>query len=208
MVERQLIDRGIADPLVLGAMRKVPRHLFVSAALAEMAYDDRPLPIGNRQTISQPYMVALMAEALALKGGEKVLEIGTGSGYAAAVVAEIASAVYTIERLAPLAETATDTLKSLGYDNVHVRCADGTLGWPEAAPFDAIVVTAGAPTVPETLKQQLKTGGRLVIPVESDFGLQTLLCVTRCGQDEFDTEDLGGVRFVPLIGEQGWHPPE
>lgn len=208
MVDRQLVGRGITDPQVLAAMRKVPRHLFVAAALAEMAYDDRPLPIGNRQTISQPYMVALMAEALALEGGEKVLEIGTGSGYSAAVVAEIASEVYTIERLAPLADKANDTLKTLGYENVHVRCADGTLGWPEAAPFDAIVVTAGAPSVPDTLKQQLKTGGRLVIPVESDYGLQTLVRETRRSEDKFDVEDLGGVRFVPLIGEEGWHPPE
>lgn len=204
MVERQVVARGISDPLVLKAMRTVPRHLFVDAALEDRAYDDQPLPIGSKQTISQPYIVALMTEALALGGAERVLEIGTGSGYAAAVIAEIASEVYTIERIGKLARHAGDTLKALGYDNVHVRCGDGTLGWPDAAPFDGIVVTAGGPTVPVALKDQLKVGGHLIIPVDDHWGQQTLVRLTRRGGNTFDTEDLGPVRFVPLIGAQGW----
>jgi len=204
MVEQQLAARGISDAAVLDAMGKVPRHLFVPEHRAACAYDDRPLPIGSGQTISQPFVVALMAQALALTGNERVLEIGTGSGYAASVLAEIAGEVYTIERIAALARRAGNTLAEHGYDNVHVICGDGTLGWPDAAPYEGIVVTAGAPRVPEALKRQLAIGGRLVIPVEEGFGAQLLLRVTRMGENAFETEDLGGVRFVPLIGEQGW----
>lgn len=206
MVDRQLAGRDISDPLVLTAMRKVPRHLFVSQSMAHYAYDDTPLPIGNRQTISQPYIVALMVEALGLKGGERVLEIGTGSGYAAAVMAEIAAEVFTIERIDDLASHARVTLASLGYDNVQVITGDGTLGWPDGAPYDGIVVTAGGPEIPAALKAQLAVGGRLVVPVGAKGGFQELVCLTRTGEQEFDTDNLGAVRFVPLIGEQGWHP--
>lgn len=205
MVERQLVRRGISDPLVLKAMRKVPRHLFVSQTMAQFAYEDTPLPIGSRQTISQPYIVALMTEALGLKGGERVLEIGTGSGYAAAVMAEIVAKVYTIERIEDLAAHARVTLNSLGYDNVEVICGDGSLGWLDAAPYDGIVVTAGGPEVPPALKTQLAVGGRLVIPVEAEDDFQELLRLTRSGGHTYGTVDLGDVRFVPLIGEQGWH---
>ena len=204
MVRDQIARRGVTSEKVLDAMRKVPRERFLPAGQADYAYDDSPLPIGERQTISQPYIVAYMAEALALKGGEKVLEIGTGSGYAAAILAEIAADVYTIERIQGLAEMASAVLDDLGYSNVHVRHGDGTLGWPEQAPFDGIVVTAGGPDVPETLKQQLKVGGRLVIPVGTSTWYQELVRVTRVEETEFETEDLVPVRFVPLIGEEGW----
>src|ERR1017187_6539276 len=168
MVKRNIAARGVGDELVLDAMRKVPRELFLPKNLREFAYEDSPLPIAGEQTISQPYIVAFMAEALMLKGGEKVLEIGAGSGYAAAVLSEIAANVCTVERLGQLADKAAATLADLGYDNVHVLHGDGTRGWPEHAPYDAIVVAAGAPQVPESLKQQLKLGGRLVIPVGTD----------------------------------------
>jgi protein-L-isoaspartate(D-aspartate) O-methyltransferase len=204
MVEHQLERRGIADPLVLEAMRKVPREAFVPPELAEEAYADGPLPIGEGQTISQPYIVALMAEALELRGDERVLEIGAGSGYAAAVLAEIAAELYTVERHARLAEEAAARLTRLGYDNVHVRVGDGSLGWPEQAPFDAIVVAAGAPEVPEALKEQLAMGGRLVIPVGQGRTLQDLLRLRRLSETEYQREELGGVRFVPLVGEEGW----
>ncbi|HLE82759.1 MAG TPA: protein-L-isoaspartate(D-aspartate) O-methyltransferase [Thermoanaerobaculia bacterium] len=204
MVEHQLERRGIADPLVLEAMRKVPREAFVPPELAEEAYADGPLPIGEGQTISQPYIVALMTEALELRGGERVLEIGAGSGYAAAVLAEIAAELYTVERHARLAEEAAARLTRLGYDNVHVRVGDGSLGWPEHAPFDAIVVAAGAPEVPEALKEQLAVGGRLVIPVGQGRTLQDLLRLRRLSETEYQREELGGVRFVPLVGEEGW----
>src|SRR5579872_3924773 len=163
MVERSISARGVRDELVLAAMRKVPRELFVPETLREFAYDDSPLPIADEQTISQPYIVAFMAEALLLKGGEKVLEIGAGSGYAAAVLSEIAANVYSVERIGRLAETAAGRLSGLGYDNVRVMHGDGTRGWPEHAPYDAIVVAAGGPQVPESLKSQLKIGGRLVM---------------------------------------------
>jgi protein-L-isoaspartate(D-aspartate) O-methyltransferase len=205
MVTEQIASRGVRSEAVLEAMRKVRREGFVPSYLGEFAYDDTPLPIEEEQTISQPYIVAFMVEALELSGGERVLEIGTGSGYAAAVLAEIADDVYTIERHALLAETAEARLRAEGYDRVHVRCGDGTLGWPEEAPFDAIIVAAGGPKVPESLCEQLRVGGRLVVPVGEEVGFQTLMCVTRTGESEFQEEDLGGVRFVPLVGEEGWH---
>lgn len=204
MVERDIAARGVRDELVLDAMRRVPRELFLPKNLREFAYEDSPLPIAGEQTISQPYIVAFMAEALMLKGGEKVLEIGAGSGYAAAVLSEIAANVYTVERLGPLAEKAAATLAELGFDNVHILHGDGTRGWPEHAPYDAIVVAAGGPQVPESLKQQLKVGGRLVIPVGADQRGQELVRVTRVPNDEYRSEDIADVRFVPLIGEEGW----
>ena len=185
-----------------------PVKSFLPANLREFAYEDAPLPIEEGQTISQPYIVAFMTEALALRGGEAVLEIGTGSGYAAAVLSTIAANVYTVERHGPLAEKAAATLADLGYDNVRVLHADGTRGWPEHAPFDAIVVAAGGPTVPESLKSQLKIGGRLVMPVGTDQRAQELVRVTRTGQSEYRCEDLADVRFVPLLGEEGWAPEE
>jgi protein-L-isoaspartate(D-aspartate) O-methyltransferase len=204
MVERDIAARGVRDELVLDAMRKVPRELFLPENLREFAYEDSPLPIAGEQTISQPYIVAFMSEALMLKGGEKVLEIGAGSGYAAAVLAEIAANVYTVERLGQLADKAAATLADLGYGNVRVLHGDGTRGWPEHAPYDAIVVAAGGPQVPESLKEQLKVGGRLVIPVGADQRSQELVRVTRISKDEYRNEDIADVRFVPLIGEQGW----
>jgi len=204
MVEQQIAARGVGSKLVLDAMRRVPRELFVPERLRDLAYADGPLSIGEGQTISQPFIVALMVEALCLYGGEKVLEIGTGSGYAAAVLAEIAGQVYTIERIAQLAQKAETILAEIGYDNVHVIQGDGTLGWPQQAPYDAIVVTAGGPEVPESLKNQLKPGGRLVIPVGTDMYNQELLRVTRVSDSEFRSENLEYVRFVPLIGEEGW----
>jgi protein-L-isoaspartate(D-aspartate) O-methyltransferase len=204
MVQRQIAGRGVRSEKVLGAMRKVPRERFLPNGQGAWAYDDTPLPIGDGQTISQPYIVAYMTEALALVGGEKVLEIGTGSGYAAAVLAEIAADVYTIERIDGLAIMARANLAELGYENVHVRQGDGTLGWPEHAPFDGIIVTAGGPDVPETLKNQLKIGGRLVMPIGKTAWYQELVRTTRITETEFDMEYLMPVRFVPLIGERGW----
>ncbi len=198
MVRDQLEARGVRDARTLAAMRKVPRHEFVPDAVASHAYADHPLPIGHEQTISQPYIVAFMTEALRLRGGEKVLEVGTGSGYQAAVLAEIAREVYTIEIVAPLAARARADLARLGYTSVHVRAGDGYKGWPEAAPFDAIMVTAAAPRVPEPLLAQLKDGGRLVIPVGEDD--QQLMIVTRKG-DTFARETVLPVRFVPMTGE-------
>ena len=202
MVERQLASRGIADERVLAAMERVPRDAFVPADLAEFAYDDNPLPIAEGQTISQPYIVALMAEAARIKPGERVLEVGTGSGYAAAVFAELAREVVTIERHAALAEGARAVLQRLGYENVEVLTGDGSRGVPERAPYDAILVAAGAPAPPDSLKRQLADGGRLVIPVSVNSH-QELRVVTRRGET-FETEDLGAVRFVPLMGEEGW----
>jgi protein-L-isoaspartate(D-aspartate) O-methyltransferase len=204
MVERNIAARGVRDELVLDAMGKVPRELFPPKNLREFAYEDSPLPIAGEQTISQPYIVAFMAEALMLKGGEKVLEIGAGSGYAAAVLSEIAAQVYTVERLGQLADKAAATLADLGYDNVHVLRGDGTRGWPEHAPYDAIVVAAGGPQVPESLKEQPKIGGRLVIPVGTDQRSQELVRVRRISTNEYRSEDIADVRFVPLIGEEGW----
>lgn len=208
MVERQIVSRGVRAPLVLEAMRMVPREAFLPQSLQEFAYDDSPLPIDANQTISQPYIVAFMIEALNLKGGETVLEIGAGSGYAAAVLSRIAGRVYTVERIGQLAEKAAAVLADLHYDNVLVRHGDGTQGWPEFAPYDAIIVAAGGPTVPDSLKRQLKPGGRLVIPVGKDQRTQELIRVTRLSDDTFKTEEIADVRFVPLIGKEGWLPEE
>ncbi len=204
MVAHQLAARGLRDKAVLKAVSAVPREEFIPADLVEFAYRDSPLPIAARQTISQPYIVALMTAALALKPGDRVLEIGTGSGYAAAVLAEIADDVYTIERHKILADTARKRLADLGYKNIQVLYGDGTLGWPEHAPFDAIIVAAGGPAVPEMLKQQLAIGGRLVIPVGTTLQTQKLVRIRRIGETDYLEEDLGGVRFVPLIGAAGW----
>ncbi|HET8643885.1 MAG TPA: protein-L-isoaspartate(D-aspartate) O-methyltransferase [Vicinamibacteria bacterium] len=198
MVTEQIEARGVKAPLVLQALRTVPRHEFVPAGVRHEAYGDHPLPIGHGQTISQPYIVAFMTEALGLQGGEKVLEVGTGSGYQAAVLAQGASAVYSIEIVAPLAEEARERMARLGYRNVLVRAGDGYKGWPEAAPFDAIIVTAAAPKIPEPLKQQLKDGGRLVIPVGDQS--QELVVLTRRG-DVFEEKRVLAVTFVPMTGE-------
>lgn len=202
MVATQIEARGIHDQRVLEAMRKIPRHLFVSEALQDQAYGDFPLPIGEGQTISQPYIVAEMTQALELAKDDRVLELGTGSGYQAAILAELAFRVYTIERIRELFMRARKLLDQLGYHNVVARCSDGTLGWPDESPFDAIIVTAGAPEVPEKLVQQLTMGGRLVIPVGNRFS-QRLLKIHR-DEDGVHTTDLGGCRFVKLIGNHGW----
>lgn len=204
MIEYQMASRGLDDEAVLRAINAVPREEFVPTELVEFAYSDAPLPIAASQTISQPYIVALMTAALELKPEDRVLEIGTGSGYAAAVLAEIASKVYSIERHKILADSARERLEELGYSNTKILHADGTLGWPEHAPFDAIVVAAGGPDVPISLKQQLAIGGRLVIPVGASLHTQKLLRVRRISADEYHQEDLGDVRFVPLIGASGW----
>lgn len=205
MVDSQVRSRGIKDERVLQAMEKIPRHLFVDEGLLNQAYDDNPLPIGERQTISQPYIVALMTEALQLTGKEKVLEIGTGSGYQAALLAELADRVLSIERIASLASKARNILESLNYFNVLIWVGDGTYGWKDESPFDAIIVTAGAPAIPDTLKDQLAVGGKLIIPV-GDRHTQTMMKLTRLSDDPDDIkiEDLGGCRFVNLMGEHGW----
>jgi protein-L-isoaspartate(D-aspartate) O-methyltransferase len=202
MVAEQIAARGVRDPKTLAAMRKVPRHLFVPRNMVRDAYADSPLPIGQGQTISQPYIVGFMTEALKLQGGETVLEVGTGSGYQAAVLSEIAAHVYTIEIVTSLAEEAAERLRRLGYDRVSVRAGDGYAGWPEKAPFDAIIVTAAAPRVPEPLKAQLKDGGRLILPVGEDE--QELLVVKRRGE-VFDESRVLGVRFVPMTGKVRQH---
>lgn len=202
MVEGQLCRRGIHDPRVLEAMRRIPRHQFVSPEYQSEAYEDRPLPIGEGQTISQPYMVAIMTQSLDLKGSEKVLEIGTGSGYQTALLAELAKSVYTIERIPSLAARAEKVLREMGYQNIFFRTGDGTRGWPEEAPFDGIIVTAGAPEVPRTLRSQLADGGRLVIPVGPRYS-QMLYKVIRQGH-QFIEEDITGCVFVPLLGAFGW----
>ncbi len=204
MVEAQIASRGIRDPAVLHAMRTVPRECFVAEYQQDQAYDDGPLPIGEGQTISQPYVVALMTEAVEPKPGDRALEVGTGSGYAAAVLATIVAEVYTIERLGGLAQKARQRLASLGYHNVHVLEGDGTLGWPEHAPYDAIIVTAGGPRVPAPLLEQLAIGGRLIMPVGSAHRFQHLERVTRTAIDQYEHEDLEDVAFVPLIGKEGW----
>lgn len=206
LIDVQLRGSGVRDERVLQAMRSVPREEFVEENLRDLAYRNAPLSIGCNQTISQPLIVAIMTEALELSPDARVLEIGTGSGYQAAILSQLAAEVFTIERHPQLAETARTLLAGLGYDNVRVREGDGTRGWLEEAPFDGIVVTAAGPSVPESLKNQLKVGGRLVIPVGQETSDQSLLRVIRRSQDEFEEENLGGVRFVPLIGEEGWEP--
>lgn len=202
MVDDQVVARGIKDQRVIAAMRKVPRHLFVEEALQGQAYSDHPLPIGDKQTISQPYMVALMTEALALTGKEKILEIGTGSGYQAAILAECAAKVFSIERIRSLAIRARKLLLDLGYFNVEIKFTDGTVGWNDESPFDAIMVTAGAPDIPQPLVDQLKVGGRMAIPV-GDANIQDLIRITKT-EDGIKKEDFGGCRFVKLIGKHGW----
>ncbi len=202
MVKQQLVLRGISDSRVLAAMGKVPRDRFVGKDQKHLAYADRPLPIGYGQTISQPYIVALMTEALELEPENKVLEIGTGSGYQAAILAEIVKKVYTIEKIEALINQAKKILEDLGYDNVVSKVHDGTQGWPEHAPFDAILVTAGAPRVPSPLMDQLAEGGRMLIPV-GDETLQELMKVTK-KNGKSKEERLGGCRFVPLVGKDGW----
>ena len=202
MVERQLSARGIRDARVLDAMSRVPREAFVAADLADYAYDDNPLPIGEGQTISQPYIVALMAEAARIGPDARVLEVGAGSGYAAAILSMLAAEVVAVERHKALADRARETLKRLGYANVVVVEGDGSRGVPEKAPFDAILVAAGAPAPPQSLKEQLAEGGRLVIPVSVNMH-QDLRAITRRGE-VYEEEDLGAVRFVPLMGREGW----
>lgn len=204
MLKVHLAGRGIRNQAVLNAMREVPRESFLPAGMELLAYEDGPLPIQEGQTISQPYIVAYMIESLELEGTEKVLEIGTGSGYAAAVLSLCAERVFTVERIPSLAQLAKERLRRLGFSNVTVHLGDGTLGWPEHAPYDAIVVTAGAPGVPEELERQLAPGGRLVIPVGPTPHLQDLVRVRRGRAGELSRETLTAVRFVPLIGEQGW----
>jgi len=202
MVEEQLTSRGIKDARLIAAMQKIPRHLFVEEALQSQAYTDHPLPIGEKQTISQPYMVALMTEALLLTGKEKVLEIGTGSGYQTAILAEMSEKVFSVERIRPLAIRARTLLYELGYFNVEIKIFDGTFGWAEESLFDAILVTAGSPDIPQPLIDQLATGGRLLIPVGDAF-IQDLFRVTKT-EAGVKKEDLGGCRFVKLIGKYGW----
>ncbi len=204
MVAKQIAGRGIRDENVLAAMRTVPREAFVSREYANYAYDDGPLPIMEGQTISQPYVVALMIQELQIGAEDTVLEIGTGSGYAAAVISRIAAQVYTVERLESLVQYARQKIKALGYDNVHIHHGDGTLGWPEHAPYNAIIVAAGGPEVPLALKEQLAIGGRMIIPVGSEQRAQRLIKITRTGDESYEERTMSHVRFVPLIGEQGW----
>ncbi len=205
MVETQIRSRAISDPGVLKIMETIPRHLFVDEGLIDQAYSDNPLPIGERQTISQPYIVALMSQALDLKGRERVLEIGTGSGYQTAILANLADRVFSIERVAALATRARKILDRLNCYNVAIRVGDGSYGWKEEAPFDAIITTAAAPRVPQYLVEQLIPGGRMVVPI-GNRDVQTLYKFTRSTEnpDEIKKEDLGGCRFVSLIGESGW----
>lgn len=202
MVFEQLIKRGIKGPRVIDVFGRVPRHLFMEEALRDRAYGDYPLPIGEGQTISQPYIVALMTEALELKGTEKTLEIGTGSGYQTAILAELSDRVLTIERIKSLSHKAMNLLDSLGCTNIVYKVGDGTYGWKEEAPFDAIVVTAASPELPQTLLGQMADGGRMVIPVGSQFS-QSLVKVVRTG-DDYQTNNLTGCMFVKLIGDFGW----
>ena len=202
MVRQQIAVRGITDPDVLAAMRKVPRHLFVSEALRDQAYGDFPLPIGEQQTISQPFIVAEMTQALEIGREDRVLEIGTGSGYQAAVLAEIAYRVYSIERIRALFVRTRQLLDKLKYHNIIMRCADGTFGWQDESPFDAIMVTAGTPKVPDSLIAQLAEGGRLVVPVGSRHS-QDLIKITK-KSDGIQQTNLGGCRFVKLVGKYGW----
>lgn len=204
MIDRQLIARGIKDQAVLDAMNKVPRHLFVEEALAHRAYGDHPLPIGEQQTISQPFIVAQMTEALELKPRDRVLEIGTGSGYQAAILAELCYRVYTIERIRSLMVKTRQLLEGLGYRNILFRLNDGTCGWEEQSPYDAIIVTAGAPDIPEPLLQQLAPEGRMVLPVGQNRSAQTLLKIKKDKSGRITRTNLGGCRFVDLVGKHGW----
>lgn len=204
MVESQIKARGINDSRLIDAMRKVPRHLFVEEAMAGQAYSDTALPIGEKQTISQPYMVALMTELLQLTGTEKVLEIGTGSGYQTAILAQLAARVYTLERVRPLALKARKVLDSLGLLNINMRIEDGTAGWEAEAPFDAVIVSAGAPDVPGQLIDQLSVGGRLVIPVGTQAE-QVLARLTKAADGSVTREDFINCKFVRLIGQFGWN---
>lgn len=203
MVEQQIIARGVDDQRVIDAMLQVPRHLFVEPGLYSHAYSDASLPIGEKQTISQPYMVAAMSAALELKGHERILEIGTGSGYQSAVLAMLVKRVYSIERISLLAGRARKVLDQLCLSNVNVKIGDGTVGWRDQAPFDGILVAAGAPDIPTEYLQQLEVGGKLVLPV-GDRSQQILMRITRQDDGSFKREQLMGCRFVPLIGEQGW----
>jgi protein-L-isoaspartate(D-aspartate) O-methyltransferase len=207
MVERLRDHYKIADERVLAVMNRIPRHLFVPDALKAQAYKDNALPISSGQTISQPFIVAKMSELLELTGREKVLEIGAGSGYQTAVLASLSRAVFAVERLPNLANEAKAKLKAMGILNVSLKCDDGTTGWPMYAPFDAILVAAGSPTIPEPLVQQLKVGGRLAIPIGKDQKTQVLVRVERT-EAGYSTENFGPCSFVPLIGEYGWHPPK
>jgi protein-L-isoaspartate(D-aspartate) O-methyltransferase len=202
MVRKQIEARDIKDPMVLAAFRKVPRHLFVSEALRDQAYGDYPLPIGEQQTISQPYIVAEMTQALKLNKGDRVLEVGTGSGYQAAILSQIVYRVYTIERIRSLYMQARSLFDKLHYHNIVTRCADGTKGWESECPFDAIVVTAGAPEIPDALVKQLVPGGRMVVPV-GDQHTQDLIQIYR-DDNSIQQTNLGGCRFVKLVGEHGW----
>ncbi len=202
MVQVQLVPRGITDEDVLRVMEKVPRHRFVPEDMAESAYDDHPLPVGEGQTISQPYMVALMTQCLELKGDEKVLEIGTGSGYQSAILAELAREVYTIERIEKLYDSASKVLKALGYGNIQFKVGDGSGGWNESAPYDGIIVTAGSPDVPRAFEEQLSEGGRLVIPVGGYYSQE--LVVMQKTNGKLKKRDVCGCVFVPLIGKYGW----
>jgi protein-L-isoaspartate(D-aspartate) O-methyltransferase len=208
MVE-SLTVYGVRDPAVLAVMGTVPRERFVAPHLADRAYEDRPLPIGDGQTISQPYVVAAMTEALRLRRTDRVLEVGTGSGYAAAVLASLAAEVHSVECVENLAEAARRRLAELGYDNVRVHSGDGSLGWPERAPYDAIVVAAGGPSVPPSLVRQLAVGGRLVMPVGETRSSQRLVRVVRTGLETYERREMDEVAFVPLIGAEGWpaEPP-
>ena len=202
MVEHQLIPRGITNHLVLDVFQKVERHKFVPAEFLDSAYGDHPLPIGGNQTISQPFIVALMTESLGLTGKETVLEIGTGSGYQTAILAELAKDVYSVERIPDLAERADQILSALGYKNITITVKDGSLGWPEHAPYDAIMVTASFPATPATLLEQLKDGGKLVVPIGAAFGQILTLFTKR--KDAITSDELCGCMFVPLIGKEGW----
>ncbi len=208
MVAQQIEGRGLVDPAVLAAMREVPREAFVLERHRKHAYSDGPLPIPEGQTISQPYVVALMIAMLKLQPEDRALEIGTGSGYAAGVLSRLATEVYTVERLAILVDFARKNLAAAGYNNVFVLHGDGTLGWPDHAPYEAIVVSAGGPDIPQALKEQLAIGGRLVIPIGSEQRAQQLVRLTRQSEKKFIRENLSLVRFVPLIGRQGWEKEE
>ena len=202
MVQEQIIARGISDSRVIAAIRKIPRHLFIDPGIVNRAYDDSALPIGEKQTLSQPYMSARMTEVLKLTGSEKVLEVGTGSAYQTALLAEICFNVFSVEKIRALSRKARQLLDQLGYQNIALHVGDGTIGWSEHAPYDAIIVTAGAPNAPKPLLDQLSIGGRMVIPVGDEQG-QTLMRVTR-SRSSFKEEQLGECKFVKLLGKYGW----